>query len=475
MTQARSQIAPGPAPELELTVTDLDPLARGLARTATGQLVRIPGADLGERLRVALVPGQRGRLLGRIVGLLEPSPWRTDPACPQAESCPGCQLRHLTGPRQLTLKRELLLRALTRLGGVAPALVEEAIPHPQPDGQRIRAGAACLPDPTTGEGLVLGMRPLPGGSGRPIDLARCPAQHPQVNQLLAQAARTLVELGLPLADRVAGTGLLRHVLAHGSTTGGGRLCLAVARDGLADAGGLPYLAEVLARRLLPGEPAVALLLDPLPRRTHATSSGKALLLRGEPRVSFTVGDTLLTAREGAWTPLSPGAAHLLVATVARLLDELGDQGDDGRLLEIGCGVGTLTLPLARRFREGVGVDASRVAIADAEENRQRAGIMGLRFRTGWAHHAVRRLAAGGQRFGTALLHSIRLPYGPAVLDLLPTLGVRRLVYVSPAASSLARDLGVLQQTGWELQRVVPVDQIPATAHLMGVAALRRVG
>jgi 23S rRNA (uracil1939-C5)-methyltransferase len=161
--------------------------------------------------------------------------------------------------------------------------------------------------------------------------------------------------------------------------------------------------------------------------------------------------------------------------VARLLDGLGAGDGTDRLLEIGCGVGTLTLPLAARFAGGIGVDAVRSAIDDAHENQRRAGIGEdrLQFRVGWADRAVRRLAAGRARAETVLLHSIRLPYGPPVLDLLPALGARRNVYVSPAPVSLGLDLAHLRATGWTVERVVPVDQIPGTAHIMGVAALRR--
>jgi tRNA/tmRNA/rRNA uracil-C5-methylase (TrmA/RlmC/RlmD family) len=140
-------------------------------------------------------------------------------------------------------------------------------------------------------------------------------------------------------------------------------------------------------------------------------------------------------------------------------------------LEVGCGVGTLSLPLARGARSWVGVDEVRQAVDDATFNAARAGVGNARFRVGRADHALRRLAAGGARPDGVLLHAMRRPFGAAAMSALQALGPARVAYVAPSARSLAADLAALPR--YRLARLRLLDQMPGTAHFTTLAILER--
>lgn len=454
----------------EGTVAALD--TRGRGRLVVGEhRLRVPGTDVGERVRVHFIDDPRGRPQVVRLELLEGGAGRVDPECPQAGYCPGCPLRHLSRARQLELKAGWLRRALRQACPHAEERIDTVRWSPLADGVRLRSVAAALLD---GEGhLVLGMRPRRGPSlAAPIDapadplavvdLSRCPLHHPQVNAALRAAADALQAQGWRPWDRDAGTGSLRWVKAHASSAHGPRV-------GLVTLPGASPASEALLAQLTVGGGAMGVVWEAPARRGHATDSFRVQVLRPPERVELRVGAWTLEASPGAWTPVSLPAAELLLGVVLDLLSAPPPES----VLEVGCGVGSLSLPLAARHGRVLGVDASRAAVLDAQRNAAATGICDARFRVGWADRALRRLVSGSERFDAAILHGMRRSYGASVLGLLPALGVQRLLCVSPSMGSLARDLAAAAALGWRVQRVVPVEQLPHTPHLLGAALLRR--
>ena len=457
------------------TIVTLDGRGRGLLYS-DGQRLRVPGTDVGEQVRVRYEePSQAGAARLLEARLLVASGARVDPACDQAAHCPGCPLRHLSRARQLEVKVAGLRRALERVQPELSSLVEPPRWSPLADGTRLRSVASALLD---GDGqLLLGMRgarsPSLAGASTPtgagaggtlpsVDLARCPLHHPQVNAALAAAARELGELGWRPYERDTGAGTLRWVKAQANEVGAPRVSLVTLPGAVRD-------TEALAATLLSSPPRPGLIWEAPARRGHATASYRPVVLRAPAEVCLTVGAQRLRASPGSWTPGSLPGAELLLEVVLELLERCGTDS----LLEIGCGVGSLSIPLAARGASVLGVDASRAAAQDATHNAERAGVGGASFRVGGADRALRRLAAGTRRFDGAILHGMRRPYGRQVLGLVGALGVRRLLCVAPSVGSLARDLRDALDLGWELRRAVPVDQLPHTPHLLTVARLER--
>ncbi|MCB9547570.1 MAG: methyltransferase domain-containing protein [Myxococcales bacterium] len=385
--------------------------------------VLVPGTDVGELVDVERVPGERQ---ARLVQVVEASPARVDPGCGQAADCPGCPLRHLAPERQQTIKIEAHGATLARLAGVT-GLPVAVVPGPPADGHRARARARPV---EVGGRTRLGMAGLPGRGG--ISLVDCPAQTPGSRALLAA-----VEALAPALDQVE---------VDGGPDGGQVILTGPPAEAARVAAALPEAVTVLGVVLGPRGPS------------------RPTWLRG-PRAGVIVvdGDTLQVTAP-AWRPQSPASlAALRVAVVA----EVAAPG--ASVLEIGCGVGTLSLPVARRVASLVGVDLERAATLDAAANAARAGLANARFRVGDGAHAVRRLVAGGARFDRAILHAMRRPFGPELLPRLPLLGVREALYLAPSAAGLARDLaagGALRPT-----RLAVLDQLPGTVHLLTLCAL----
>ena len=328
----------------------------------------------------------------------------------------------------------------------AVELVAQA-PH---DGFRARATAHVFR--RTDQQILLGMggHPEPDGSARPVDLADCPAQTPETRRLIAALEADLTANGWTIWDPTTAKGVLRHVFVQAEQAVLG--CVRTPE---------PHVLD----RLMIERASLGLFVDVVGPRRHGVLV-RPKHVRG-PRTSWVqVGNARLEATLPAWTPQSPSTIEALQQTVRAALD-----ADGGRVTEIGCGIGTLSLALADDTQRLTGIDVVRQAVDAAKANAARADRSNLEFRVGRADRALRRLLGQGHRAEGVVLHAMRAPYGPEVMSLLPALHARRVIYIAPSTPALARDLMCLPR--YALTRLQLIDQMPGTAHLLAIATLDR--
>lgn len=403
----------------------------------------IHGLLPGESARVQ--PDTRGR--ATVLQIEQASPNRVDPRCAQFDDCPGCPLRSLP-----VVDRQELTDALHRkaLAAWTDGARWRRLPSADDDDGRARAVARAL----RGEDgrLVLGM----AGRGRPpVRLGACPLQNVRSRQLLARLEAELRALGVEPWDGDRRRGTLRHVVVHAL---GAHARLIVGLDAFAER---PPL-----ERLLDDDPHVAVLVDRLPRR-GAGLVHRPQVVRGDPWLRFDLDGDVFRAGPRAWVPQAPATVGAIRRVV---LEGLAAQPTD-RVVEVGCGVGILSLPIARRTASLIGIDIERDAVLDAEENATANGVANAAFRTGDASHALRRLLAGGTGADLMVMHAMRRPFGPAAMSAVRALTPRRIVCLSPFAPALARDLAEL--TDYRADAISLCDQTPGAVPDLTIVTLVR--
>ncbi len=342
-------------------------------------------------------------------------------------------MRHLDARAATALKAEAARRSWARITQ-QPAPPGEVLDSPDRDAFRARLGATRL-------GEIFGMRGLPGGPD--VDLRRCPAQTRESRDALDALVSDLATLGLTECV----------TRAHVAATAGGAVRVVL---GAVDRPGLERL-RTAAWPERPGWDRFAKVLH----ARDADLESDAERLTGHDTMVFESPTDRLQATLPAWVPQSPGTLGTLQAWVSKHLAPAG-----ARLLELGCGVGTSSLPLARVAASVLGVDCVREAVADATTNARSAGLANARFRLGFADRTVRRLLAGGEHFDAVLLHGMRAPFGERLMDVLPALRAARIAYLAPVTASLARDAAGLR--GYRAVRLDFLDQMPGTAHIMAL-------
>jgi len=441
---------PGESPErIPVRIERLVFQGDGLGRLPDGRVVFVPGGAPGDLVEVRLLPGRRDFTRGEIRRLLEPSPLRTAPPCRYFGTCGGCQWQHLTAAGQLAWKAEMLRELFVRIAKLPDAPVAPPVAPLSPLGYRGRAQFKVAPaQPGTRVRLGFHQRE----SHRVVEMGSCPLLHPALNSLLGALRR------MRTPDLVRLFPGLGEVWAAVGTGTGEALVTLFARSG--ERAALHLVAHRLAEAV-PGLVGVVLMQgDPRHQPRFLDRHGRGALIEQVGSFRFRVDAT-------AFFQVSGQAAEALTALA---LEAAGLTGRE-RVLDLYCGVGTFTLPLARRAGEVVGVEAHPAAAADAAHNAREHGCGNVRIVRGQAERVLPDLCEGG--VDLVVLDPPRQGVERGLLEALATLAAPRIVYVSCDPSTLARDVGFLARQGYACVRLTPVDLFPQTFHLETVALLER--
>ena len=417
---------------------------RGVARI-DGKATFVHGALPGERVRLRVVRHHRNFDEAEAEAVLEPSADRVEPACPRFGVCGGCSLQHVAPVAQIESKQQALLDALRHIGHLEPERVFAPIVGSSPWGYRRKARLGVKYVGKKGKVLV-GFRER--SSSFVTDTERCPVLHPRVGEALTALATQIGSLDIrervPQVEVAMGDErciLVFRVLAPPSAGDAERL-----RSFGAAHGFVVYLQEGGLDSIRPLDPPGVQLTYALPEF-----------------------DVELEFRPGDFTQVNFEVNRLMVARAVELLRPQPQE----RVLDLFCGLGNFTLPLARRAAEVVGVEGEAGLVARARANALRNGIGNARFYTANLYAALDAEPWLRERFEAALLDPPRTG-AVEVLPLLPRLGVERLVYVSCYPGTLARDAAELvQRHGYRLVGAGAMDMFPHTAHVESIAVFER--
>ena len=434
--------------EFELDIVDLSHDGRGVGRVE-GKTVFVAGALAGETVRARQTGRNRHFDEAETLAVLRAAPERVTPRCAHFGVCAGCVLQHLAEDKQILAKQRVLLENLQRIGNVQP----ETVLAPLTDaawGYR-RKGRFSVRFVEKKGRTVIGFREL-----NPRFVAELSECHTIIPELAAQlpALTALVESmdgkrTIPQIEFIAGDGPVALVFRH-----------------------LEPLNEADRQRLVEfaRSTGFALLLQP-----GGVESVQPLFPE-QIALEFAIPsyDLRLAFRPLDFIQVNAGLNQAMIARAVELLDPQPEE----RILDLFCGLGNFTLPLARRAGHVVGVEGEAGLVARARENAQRNGIANAEFHAAdlakdLASESWMRGSAGQRGFDKLLLDPPRA--GAAeVLAQLPLKGVRRIVYVSCHPGSLARDAGFLvRERGYKLKAAGAMDMFPQTAHVESIALFEK--
>lgn len=415
---------------ITVTVNDLDPFGQGVARHQ-GKALFVPGLLPQEQAEVVLVEDKKQYARAQVKRRLNDSPQRVAPRCGHFGVCGGCQQQHASIELQQQSKRAALSRLMKRD-------VDDIIAA-EPWGYRRRARLSLNYQPKTQQ-LQMGFRKA--NSSEIIDVVQCPVLVPQLEALLPavrecltslQSQRQLGHVELVQADN-GPLMVLRHTAA----------LTAADKEKLERFSQTHGLSLYLA-------PQSEILEHIRGYEPWYTSDGLRLVF--SPRDFIQVND---------------GVNQKMVRTALAWLDI---QPQD-RVLDLFCGMGNFTLPLAKAAASVVGVEGVPALVAKGRENAALNGLQNVTFfhenleedvtRQAWAKHGFDKILLDPARAGA-----------PGVMAHIIKLAPRRVVYVSCNPATLARDSEALLQAGYCIQRLAMLDMFPHTGHLESIVLFER--
>ena len=435
-----------PEGEFEASIDDIAHGGRGVARVGD-KATFIQGALAGERVMFRYIKRKRSYDEGVTTQVLDAAPERIQPRCPHYAICGGCSLQHMAPAAQIAAKQAVLLDNLRQLGKVEAAQILPPLVNDSPWGYRRKARLGVKWVPKKGKVLV-GFRER--GSSKVADLSECHVLHPRVGRILSQLSELIGEL--TIRDRVAQIEMAmddeRCVLIFRNLEPFSEGDLTRLRAFGEAHGIVPYLQ--------PGGPDTVAPLDPpgVDLRYRLPSEGLEL--------AFLPGD---------FTQVNTEINRCMVD---RAMQMLAPSASD-RILDLFCGVGNFTLPLARHAGQVSGVEGGAGLVQRARDNAARNGLDNVDFFTANLYEVLEPAAWLDRSFNKALLDPPRSGAEPVLAMLLP-MGVETLLYISCYPGTLARDAGLLvHEHGYRLVSAGVMDMFPHAAHVESIALFQKEG
>ncbi len=416
---------------------------RGVARV-DGKATFLWGGLPGEQVDFRYLNRRRQHDEGVVVGVSEPADMRVEPRCEAFGLCGGCSLQHQHPDEQIASKQKVLLDNLQQIGGVTPAATLPPLRGASPWGYRRKARLGVKDVLRKGRVLV-GFRER--GSSLVADITRCEVLHPRVGEKI-DALRILIE------------------------------SLSVRRN-------LPQIEMamddsqcVLILRVL--EPLSAqdeqILVDFASQHDvvfYTQSGGPETVrpLRDPVQLAYRLPDfdLELTFEPSDFTQVNTEINRLMVGRAIELLD----LAPSDRVLDLFCGIGNFTLPIARTAGKVVGVEGDAALVERARANARHNALDHVDYFTADLYGELTSESWMQQRFNKALLDPPRSG-ALQMLPVLPRLGIERIVYVSCYPGTLARDAGELVNShGYKLLKAGVMDMFPHTAHVESIALFER--
>ena len=447
---------------LTLRIERLSSDGSGVAHSADGEAVFVPGTAPGDEARVRIVKDCGRYAFGILDELLTPSPDRIPVDCPVAGPCGGCSLRHLDYAAELRAKQESVLDAFRRIGGLEVPVLD-ILPSPEVDRYRNKVqfpvgvdknGAPCI-------GFYAGR------THRIVPCPDCKLQPGVLNEIGNALCAFFAQQGIRPYDEQSGKGLVRHIfLRRGAHSGQIMVCLVCTRAKL------PH-AEQLCAVLREQFPAIStILLNVNAKNTNVILGSENHILYGPGYIEDTLCGVPVRLGPLSFYQVNTLAAERLYGVAA----QYAQLTPDDTLLDLYCGMGTIGLSMANQCRGLIGVEIVPEAIESAKANAARMGeavAAKSRFFCADAGQAATQLAAEGLHPDIVMLDPPRKGCDEATLSAVVRMAPRRVVYVSCNPATAARDAAWLEKNGYHAEKVQPVDLFPRTKHVECVIALSK--
>ena len=441
---------------IELEITDLNTSGEGVGRHE-GRVVFVPNTVTGDRITTKIIQSKAKFARGRLEQLLTPSPERIRPKCIVADKCGGCQWQHIESSFQRSAKRQQIIQALQRIGGFEDLEVEPVL-HAADLNYRNKS-TYPLARSSTGQ-LQAGYYRY--NSHKLVNLNQCPVQDERLDPLLKGAKQDIQQQGWSIYNEATHQGKLRHLsLRVGKHTGEMLLTLVSTNKNLAG-------IEEQARQWLDRYPGlVGVCLNINSDRTNAILGKTTYTVAGKSYLREIFAGIELHIAADTFFQINTDAAELLFQAIVKQLELTGDE----TIIDAYCGIGTFSLPLAKKVRQVIGIEINPNSIDRAKSNAVLNQIDNATFYSGKVEHHLQHFEFQPD---ILLLDPPRKGCDPQAIAAILKLQPSRIAYISCKPSTLARDLQLLCQSGvYQVASIQPADFFPQTTHIECCAILNR--
>lgn len=441
---------------ITLFINDLTDEGLGVGRAEDGRAVFVTNAVPGDTV-LAVVTKVLSRLAyAKTLEILTASPDRITPPCPHFPACGGCNLQHVTYEAELRYKESRVKSCLQRIAKT-DCPVRPIIGAPKEEQLRYRNKAQF---PITQDGIGF----FAPRSHRLIPLSDCLLTHPLHSEIIQSVVSWMQEEQLSPYNEEKQSGLLRHLFTRTSKKTGEVLIILVTKT----AQKLP-VDSLLCRLQAQNIPIAGIVQNINAKPTNVILGAENRLLFGRGTLLDSIVDLDFEISPHSFFQIHPGQTKRLYDTALSLCDLNGTE----TVIDLYCGIGTITLTLAKKAHSVIGVELVPQSIVDAKKNARQNGIQNVSFVEGAAETVLPQLIADGIKPDVLVMDPPRKGCDERMLRAAADCGVSKIVYISCNPATLARDIAFLKPLGYTAVLAQPVDLFPKTVHVETACLLTR--
>ena len=449
---------------VELYIDDIGNEGEGIGHI-DGYALFLKDAVIGDKVRAKIIKTKKNYGFARVEEVIEASKDRVSPRCSKARQCGGCTLQHLAYEKQLEYKFNKVKNCLERIGGLEniEEKMEPILGMEEPFYYRNKAQFPVRYDK---EGnLITGF--YAGRTHHIIDCTHCMIQHPVNEQILLKVLDYMKKNNITAYDEKTHKGLVRHIVTRvGFKTGEIMVCLVVngSKKNLRN-------LEMLVDSLTEVEGMTSICVNINKEKTNRILGSKIEEVYGKPYIYDYIGNVKYQIGPLSFFQVNPTQTKVLYEKAMEYADLKGEE----TVWDLYCGIGTISLFLAQKAKQVYGVEIIKEAIDDAKRNAALNHMDNVEFFVGKAEEVVpAQYEKTGIHPDVIVVDPPRKGCDAMLLNTMLDMAPKRIVYVSCDPATLARDLKMLCEEKYTLEKVSVVDQFSHSVHVESVCALKRV-
>lgn len=454
---------------VEITIEDIGVNGEGIGKI-DGYALFVKDALIGDRIEAKITKAKKNYAYARLMKILEPSPDRVEAKCPVARQCGGCQIQELSYEKQLKFKEKKVRGNLERIGGFSAELLDEVMePICGMENPFYYRNKAQFPFGTDKEGnIITGF--YAGRTHQIIPNTECALGVKQNKQILELIVEFMNTYHVTAYNEETGEGLLRHTLIrYGFKTGEIMVCLVINGDKI------PHSEKLVDKLIgIPGMTSITLNVNK--ERTNVILGREIQVLWGQGHITDYIGNVKYQISPLSFYQVNPVQTEKLYGLALEYANLKGEE----TVWDLYCGIGTISLFLAQKAKQVYGVEIIPQAIEDAQNNAKINAIENAEFFVGKAEEVLPAYYRDYEKEYGEKAHADVIVVDPprkgcegSLLRTMVDMEPEKIVYVSCDSATLARDLKILCENGYEIEKVRAVDQFPMTVHVETVVLLGR--
>lgn len=444
--------------KIELIIDAVTSEGSGIGRY-DGFAVFVRGSVPGDRILAHIIKKSKNYAIGIIDEILEPSPERIESDCAVSKMCGGCSLRNMTYDEELKYKLSRVQDAVRKIGGI-DFPVEKIIGADNINHYRNKAQYPVLIE---NGNLTAGFYAYK--SHRIIPCADCLLQPAEFEKGISAFSKWVKKNNITSFDEKTGKGLLRHIYFRKAFgTGEIMACAVINGNDIPDK---DYLIGLLQQAF---ENLKSVVININKKNTNVILGSETKTIWGSDKICDVLLGKKFVISPQSFYQVNHSQCEKLYSVAAEFADLKGEE----TVVDMYCGAGTIGLTLAEKCKKLVGIEIVPSAIENAKENALQNGVENADFICADAFEGAKEIHKMGLKPDLVIVDPPRKGCQKELFDVVESMGAKRIVYVSCDSATLARDLAILKEKSWQLNRLCAVDMFPRTPHVETVCLMSSV-